>query len=75
MSEEAKRGDRLAGKVALVTGAGAVGPGWGNGKATAVVYGREGAKVFAVDINIEAARETAASSSPRAARRPPGRPT
>ena len=59
MSEEAKRGDRLAGKVALVTGAGAVGPGWGNGKATAVVYGREGAKVFAVDINIEAARETA----------------
>jgi len=55
---EVKRGDRLAGKVALVTGAGAVGPGWGNGKATAVVYGREGAKVFAVDINIEAARET-----------------
>ena len=59
MSERAKRGDRLAGKVALVTGAGAVGPGWGNGKATAVVYGREGAKVFAVDINIEAAEETA----------------
>ena len=59
MSEEVRRGDRLAGKVALVTGAGAVGPGWGNGKATAVVYGREGAKIFAVDINIEAAQETA----------------
>ncbi len=25
----------LAGKVAVVTGAGSVGPGWGNGKATA----------------------------------------
>ena len=58
MSEAAKRGDRLAGRVALVTGAGAIGPGWGNGKATAVVYGREGARVFAVDIDIEAARET-----------------
>ena len=60
MSEEVKRGDRLAGKVALVTGAGAVGPGWGNGKATAVVYGRQGAKVFAVDIDLDAAEETAA---------------
>ncbi len=59
MSEEVKRGDRLAGKVALVTGAGAVGRGWGNGKATAVVYGRQGARVFAVDINFEAAEETA----------------
>ncbi len=59
MSEAVKRGDRLAGKVALVTGAGSVGPGWGNGKATAVVYGRQGAKVFAVDINIEAAEDTA----------------
>ncbi len=60
MSEEVKRGDRLAGKVALVSGAGSIGPGWGNGKAAAVVYGREGAKVFAVDIDIEAAEETAA---------------
>ncbi len=58
MSDGIRRGDRLRGKVALVTGAGAVGPGWGNGKATAVVYGREGARVFAVDINIDAAQET-----------------
>lgn len=50
---------RLEGRVALVFGAGAVGPGWGNGKATAVQYAREGARVIAVDINEAAARETA----------------
>ncbi|MFP6749558.1 MAG: SDR family oxidoreductase [Alphaproteobacteria bacterium] len=50
---------RLADKVALVCGAGSIGPGWGNGKATAVAYAREGAKVFAVDINLGAAEETA----------------
>ena len=33
---------RLAGKTAIVTGAGSVGPGWGNGKATAVLFAREG---------------------------------
>jgi NAD(P)-dependent dehydrogenase (short-subunit alcohol dehydrogenase family) len=51
-------GERLQGKVALVTGAGSGGPGWGNGKATAVLFAREGARVFAVDRNLEAARET-----------------
>lgn len=51
---------RLAGKVAIVTGAGSSGPGWGNGKATAVLFAREGATVFAVDINEAAAAETAA---------------
>ena len=50
--------DRLKGKVALVTGAGSAGPGWGNGKASAVLFAREGARVFAVDINGEAAEET-----------------
>jgi NAD(P)-dependent dehydrogenase (short-subunit alcohol dehydrogenase family) len=50
---------RLKDKVAIVTGAGSSGPGWGNGKATAVLYAREGAKVFAVDIRHEAADETA----------------
>jgi NAD(P)-dependent dehydrogenase (short-subunit alcohol dehydrogenase family) len=50
---------RVEGKVALVTGAGAVGPGWGNGKAAAVLYAREGARVFAVDLNEAAAEETA----------------
>ena len=51
-------GDRLKEKVAIVTGAGSIGPGWGNGKATAVLYAREGAKVFAVDSNLLAAEET-----------------
>jgi NAD(P)-dependent dehydrogenase (short-subunit alcohol dehydrogenase family) len=53
-------GERLKDKVAVVTGAGSIGPGWGNGKATAVLFAREGAKVFAVDVNPEAAEETKA---------------
>lgn len=40
---------RLAGKVAIVTGAGSVGQGWGNGRATAVIFAREGARVLVVD--------------------------
>ena len=52
-------GARLDGRVAIVTGAGSIGPGWGNGKATAVVYAREGAKVVCADINADAAEETA----------------
>jgi NAD(P)-dependent dehydrogenase (short-subunit alcohol dehydrogenase family) len=50
--------DRVKDKVALVIGAGSCGPGWGNGKAAAVLYAREGAKVFGADIQIVAARET-----------------
>ena len=50
--------DRLNGKVAAVFGAGSIGPGWGNGKATAVAYAREGAKVAAIDVKLEAAEET-----------------
>ncbi|MGK9166672.1 SDR family oxidoreductase [Inquilinus limosus] len=53
-----ERKPRLEGKVAIVTGAGSVGPGWGNGKAAAVLFAREGAKVIAVDRNTEAAEET-----------------
>lgn len=53
-------GDRVKDKVALVLGAGSVGPGWGNGKATAVLYAREGARVVAVDVNRAAAEETKA---------------
>lgn len=49
---------RVKDKVALVTGAGSIGPGWGNGKAAAVLYAREGAKVLAVDRNLDAAEET-----------------
>ena len=51
---------RLAGKVALITGAGCIGPGWGNGRAAAVFFAREGAKVFAVDNNPDAMTETVA---------------
>mgnify|MGYP001273428553 CR=1 FL=1 len=50
---------RLENKIAIVIGAGSVGKGWGNGKATAVLFAREGAQVFAVDINPEAVAETA----------------
>lgn len=52
-------GERLKGKVAIVNGAGSVAEGWGNGKATAVLFAREGAKVLAADINKSAAEETA----------------
>ena len=51
---------RLENKVALITGAGSVGPGWGNGKSTAVAFAREGASIFAVDLVPEAAAETQA---------------
>jgi len=56
----AGRKNRFAGKVALVAGAGSIGPGWGNGKAAAVLYAREGARVFAIDFRAEAAEETVA---------------
>jgi len=51
---------RLQGKIALITGAGCVGPGWGNGRAAAVIFAQEGAKVFAVDKNPESMAETIA---------------
>lgn len=49
---------RLENKIALVFGAGSVGEGWGNGKASAVLYAREGAKVACVDLNAAAAERT-----------------
>jgi len=51
---------RFAGKVALVTGAGCVGPGWGNGRAIAVGLAREGATVLAVDRERARVEETLA---------------
>ncbi len=51
---------RLAGKVAIVAGAGSIAEGWGNGKATSVLFAREGAKVLGVDRELEAARQTEA---------------
>jgi NAD(P)-dependent dehydrogenase (short-subunit alcohol dehydrogenase family) len=53
-------GGRVAGKVALITGAGCVGPGWGNGRAAAVLFAREGARVFAVDKSPDSMAETVA---------------
>ncbi len=52
-------GGRLEDRTAIVVGAGSVGPGWGNGTATAVTFAREGARVLCVDINQAAAEETA----------------
>lgn len=51
---------RLAGKVAIVTGAGSRGPGLGNGKATAILFAREGARVLCADAVKERAEETVA---------------
>jgi len=51
---------RLQDKVAIVAGAGSRGPGMGNGKATAILFAREGAKVVAADLNLDAAQETVA---------------
>jgi NAD(P)-dependent dehydrogenase (short-subunit alcohol dehydrogenase family) len=53
--------DRLRGKVALVTGAGSSGPGFGNGKATAILFAREGARVICVDQQVDRASETVAA--------------
>jgi NAD(P)-dependent dehydrogenase (short-subunit alcohol dehydrogenase family) len=46
------------GKIALVTGCGSIGPGFGNGKATAIQLARQGARIFGVDLNKGAATET-----------------
>lgn len=51
---------RLDGRVALVMGAGCVGPGWGNGNAAAVAYALAGATVVAVDRDLDAAEATRA---------------
>lgn len=51
---------RLKDRVAMVFGAGSVGPGWGNGKASAAAYAREGAIAICIDVNPAAADETVA---------------
>ncbi len=57
-NEDTPGRNRLEGKVAIVTGAGSIGDGWGNGKAAAYVYAKEGAKTFCVDFRLEAAEQT-----------------
>lgn len=49
---------RFAGRRVLVAGGGSAGPGWGNGKAAAVLYAREGARVTVADRDAGAAEET-----------------
>lgn len=49
---------RIQGKIALITGAGSVGPGWGNGRAAAWRFAQEGARIFAVDLNPDALAAT-----------------
>ena len=53
-----RRDDRLKGKVAIVTGAGSRAEGIGNGRATAVVLARHGARVMLVDMVAQWAEET-----------------
>ncbi|MVW72753.1 MULTISPECIES: SDR family NAD(P)-dependent oxidoreductase [unclassified Bordetella] len=50
---------RLDNKVALVTGCGSLGEGWGNGQAIAVLLARQGAQVFGTDLNEAAGQRTA----------------
>lgn len=50
--------NRLEGKIVIITGAGCVGPGWGNGRAACVRFAQEGAKIFAVDLRAEPMQET-----------------
>ena len=57
-AHERARGTRLAGRIVIVVGAGSIGEGWGNGKASAVAYAREGATVVCVDFHLDRAEET-----------------
>jgi NAD(P)-dependent dehydrogenase (short-subunit alcohol dehydrogenase family) len=51
--------DRLADKVAIIVGAGQTpGDTLGNGRATAILFAREGAQVLAVDRDLDSAEET-----------------
>lgn len=52
---------RLLDKRIAVIGAGSVGEGWGNGKATAVCFARQGARVLCVDRDKTAAARTVAA--------------
>ena len=49
---------RLQDKVVAVFGAGSSGEGWSNGKAAAVLYARQGARVCAIDVDADAAAAT-----------------
>jgi NAD(P)-dependent dehydrogenase (short-subunit alcohol dehydrogenase family) len=53
-----EKGNRVRGKVALVTGAGSSAEGIGNGRAAALLLARHGAKVALLDFNEASAAET-----------------
>jgi NAD(P)-dependent dehydrogenase (short-subunit alcohol dehydrogenase family) len=48
----------LENRVAIVTGCGSQGSGWGNGKAIAVTFARAGATIYGIDRNRKAGEET-----------------
>jgi hypothetical protein len=50
--------DKFKDRVVLICGAGCVGPGWGNGRAMAVRFAAEGAKIFGVDRDLASMDET-----------------
>jgi len=53
--------DRLRGKIALVLGGGASGPGWSIGKACCATFAHHGATVCVLDANLDAARDALAA--------------
>ena len=57
---------RLAGKVAIVTGAGSSGPGIGNGRASAILMSREGAPVVVADVLDDRGEATGSELGPAA---------
>ncbi len=68
MLETERPSGRVRDKVAVVVGAGCVGPGWGNGRAIAVRLAQEGATVVAVDKVAEGLPETLALAGAAARR-------
>nr|WP_236055184.1 SDR family NAD(P)-dependent oxidoreductase [Streptomyces sabulosicollis] len=54
-----RRGRRLTGRTALVFGAGSSGDGMSNGRAAALAFAREGARVAAIDVDEDRAHRTA----------------
>ena len=68
--------ERLKNKVAIVVGAGCTpGETIGNGRATAILFAREGATVVRSIATATPPRRPSAPSTPRAARPPSSRPT